>query len=198
VLGDGDVIGGEIKTSVDFVINGVFGEYTSDGFGWQFVRGSGGEIGIAGATEHVQVLIWGGGIVEGDIWTSHSDRLAGEAIQQICGGVKPFYTIVSQNRSLKKQGAHHIINGAENVLGFTILWRSVWATHPQNHPISGEEYARGSVVELTTIVTLDDFDGAAKLCGDISEKINKLKKVSNLTRKEKIHKKYERSSRITK
>jgi hypothetical protein len=30
---------------------------------------------------------------------------------------------------------------------------------------------RGGVIELTTIVALYDFDGAAKLCGDISEKI---------------------------
>jgi hypothetical protein len=30
---------------------------------------------------------------------------------------------------------------------------------------------RGGVIELTAIVTLDDFDGAAKLCGDISEKV---------------------------
>jgi hypothetical protein len=38
------------------------------------------------------------------------------------------------------------------------------------------------------IVTLDDFDGAAKLCGDISEKFDKVKNVSDLTRKEKVHK----------
>jgi hypothetical protein len=59
--------------------------------------------------------------------------------------------------------------GAENALGFTILWRSVWTRHPHNHHISGEECARGTIVKLTTIITLDDFDGAAKLCGDISK-----------------------------
>jgi hypothetical protein len=29
---------------------------------------------------------------------------------------------------------------------------------------------RGGIIELTAIVALDDFDCAAKLCGDISEK----------------------------
>jgi hypothetical protein len=47
--------------------------------------------------------------------------------------------------------------------------------------MSGEERLRGG------IVLLNIFDGAAKLCGDKSEKIDKMKKVSDLTRKEKVH-----------
>jgi hypothetical protein len=105
--------------------------------------------------------------------------------------VEPFYPVASQNRSLKEQGAQHIINGAKDALDFTVLWRSVWTRHSQNHPIGGEECARGGVVELTTIVALDDFDGATKLCGDISEKIDKVKKLSDLTRKGKVHTKWE-------
>jgi hypothetical protein len=76
---------------------------------------------------------------------------------------------------------HHIINGVENALKFSILRRSVWTRHPQNHPFSGEECARGSIVELTVIVALDVFDGVAKLYGDISEKFDKVEKVSDLT-----------------
>jgi hypothetical protein len=34
---------------------------------------------------------------------------------------------------------------------------------------------RGGVVELTTIVALDDFDGVVKLCGDINKKIGQRK-----------------------
>jgi hypothetical protein len=44
--GDDNVIGGEIKISIAFVIS-------------QFMRCLGGEIGIAGTTEHPQVLIGG-------------------------------------------------------------------------------------------------------------------------------------------
>jgi hypothetical protein len=57
------------------------------------------------------------------------------------------------------------------VLEFTILWRSVWTRYPQNHTISGKERSGGGIVELMFIVTLDNFDGATKLCGDISEEI---------------------------
>jgi hypothetical protein len=64
----------------------------------------------------------------------------------------------------------HIINGAEDALGFTVLRRSVGKRHPQKYPFGGEECARGGVIKLMTIVALDGFDGAAKLCGDISKK----------------------------
>jgi hypothetical protein len=49
-------------------------------------------------------------------------HLGGEAVQQICGGVKLFYPIASRNRSPKKQGAQYIIDGVEVVLSFTVLW----------------------------------------------------------------------------
>jgi hypothetical protein len=57
---DNDVVGGQIETLVAFVIDGVSKENTSSGPGCQFVSVFGGEIGIAGATEHTQVLIGGG------------------------------------------------------------------------------------------------------------------------------------------
>jgi hypothetical protein len=57
----------------------------------------------------------------------------------------------------------------ENALGFTVLRRSVWIRYPQNHHTSCKECAGGGVVELMAIFAFDDFDGAAKLCGDISE-----------------------------
>jgi hypothetical protein len=42
---------------VAIVINGVSLEDTPSGFGSQFKSGCGGEVGIAGATKHVQILI---------------------------------------------------------------------------------------------------------------------------------------------
>jgi hypothetical protein len=90
-------------------------------------------------------------------------------VQQICGSVKPVYPVVNWERSLKEQGANHIIYGAKSTLGFTILWRCVGAGHPQNHPASGEECSRVGVVELMTFVAMNRFDGVAKLCGDKGE-----------------------------
>jgi hypothetical protein len=80
VSGDHDIIGGEIKTPVTFVVNGVFGENTSGGLRCQFVSGFGGEIRIARTTEHAQLLIGEGNSMEG-VWAGRADRLAGEAVQ---------------------------------------------------------------------------------------------------------------------
>jgi hypothetical protein len=167
---DDDVIGGEIETPIAFVIGRVSKEDTSSGPGCQFMRCLGGEVGIAGTTKHSQVLIGGGDTLESDIGAGCADRFARKTVQQICGSVEPFYLVASRERSLKEQGANHVINGAESTLGFTVLRRSVGAGHPQNHPMSGEECSRGGVVKLPAVVALDSFDGAAKLCGDKDEK----------------------------
>jgi hypothetical protein len=47
-----DVIGREIETAIAFVIDRISKEGTSSGQGCQFMRCLGGEVGIAGATEH--------------------------------------------------------------------------------------------------------------------------------------------------
>jgi hypothetical protein len=70
---DDDVIGGEIKTLIAFVISVVSRENTSGGLESHFVSGFGREIGIAGTNEHAQVLIGGGDSVEGDVWTCLTD-----------------------------------------------------------------------------------------------------------------------------
>jgi hypothetical protein len=52
--------------------------------------------------------------VESDIGAGCADRFAGKTVQQICNSVEPFYPVASQERSLKEQGANHVINGAES------------------------------------------------------------------------------------
>jgi hypothetical protein len=46
----------------------------------QFLSEFGGEIRIAGTTEHTQVLIGGGNSMKGEVWAGHADRLGGEAV----------------------------------------------------------------------------------------------------------------------
>jgi hypothetical protein len=90
--------------------------------------------------------------------------------------VEPFYPVASRNRSLKKQGTQHIIDGANDAFGFTVLRRNVGTRHPQKDSFGGDLCTRGGVIELTTIVALDGFDGAAKLCGDKQKNATRWKK----------------------
>jgi hypothetical protein len=126
---DDDVVSGEIGTPIAFMIGGVSEENTYGEPRYQFVSGFSGEIGIAGATEHVQVLTGGGDSMKGEVWTGRVDRLGGKVVQQICDGVEPFYLVASRNRSLKEHGAQHIINSAKYALGFTVPRISVWTRH---------------------------------------------------------------------
>jgi hypothetical protein len=73
------------------------------------------------------------------------------------------------------------------MLGFTILRRGVWAGHPQDNPIGGKECTGGDIVELTTVVTLDDFDGATKLRGNKDKKFDNVGKVLDLKHKGKVN-----------
>jgi hypothetical protein len=100
--GDDDAIGGEIETPIAFVIGRVSKKGTSGGSGCQFMRCLSREVGIAGATEHPQVLIGGGDTVESDIRAGFTDHLAGKTVQQICGNVKPIYLVPNWERSLKE------------------------------------------------------------------------------------------------
>jgi hypothetical protein len=92
-------------------------------------------------------------------------------IQQISSSVESVYPVASRHRGLKQQGADHIIDGAKSALNFTIMQRGVWTRHPQDDPTRGKKYVGGGVVKLTTVVTLDNFDGAVKLRGNKGQKI---------------------------
>jgi hypothetical protein len=85
--------------------------------------------------------------------------------------VEPFDRVARRHRGLKQQRVDHIIDGVKSMLSFTILWRGVWAGHPQDDPTGGKECTGGGIVEVTTVVTLDDFHGAAKMCGSKGKKI---------------------------
>jgi hypothetical protein len=197
--GDDDVISGEIETLIALVTGGVSEKYTTSGpRGGQFVSSLCGEIGIANTTENVQVLIWGCGIVKSNIRVGGVDCLARKAIQQVHNSVECFNPVASRHRGLKQQRAEHIIDGAKRTLDIIILWRCVWVGHPQDNPTGGKECTGGGIVELTTIVTLDSFDGAVKLRGNKCDFFDNVGKMSDLMRKGKVNKKWEWSSRITK
>jgi hypothetical protein len=169
MLGDNNVVVGEIKTPVIFVVSRVSKENISVGLRCQFVSGFGREIRIAGTTELAQVIIGGSDSMELEVWTSRADRLGGEVVQQICGGVEPFYPVVSWNRSLKSR-EYNILLMVRRIRSVLPLYgESVGKRHLHKYSFGGKECTRGGVIKLTTIVTLDNFDGAAKLCQDISE-----------------------------
>jgi hypothetical protein len=90
-------------------------------------------------------------------------------IQQVRSSVEFFDPVASRHRGLKQQRAEHNIDGTKGTLDFTILWRGLWAGHPQDNPTRGKKCTGGGIVELMTIVTLVGFHDAAKLCENKGE-----------------------------
>jgi hypothetical protein len=109
--------------------------------------------------------------VKSDIQAGDRNCLVREAIQHVHSSVEPFYPVASQHRGMKQQGEDHIIDGVKSTLGFTVLRRGVWAGHLQDDSTRGIECAGGGIVELTTVVTLDGFNGTTKLHVNKGEKI---------------------------
>jgi hypothetical protein len=78
--GDDDVVGGEIETLISFVVSEVSEEDTTSGPGGQFVSSLCGEVGIADAAKHTQVLIRGCDAVEGNKQAGDTNRFTREVI----------------------------------------------------------------------------------------------------------------------
>jgi hypothetical protein len=67
VTGDDDAMGGEVKTTIPLVAMGVAREEAASGAGRQLMRSSSGSVGLAGTTEHAEVVVGGGYVVQGEV-----------------------------------------------------------------------------------------------------------------------------------
>ena len=62
------------------------------------------------------------------------------------------------------------------------------AGHAQTNAIGEEEDARAGVIKLPAIVTLKALHIGVKLCAHIGKEIRQVEKVSDLSRRGKVHK----------
>jgi hypothetical protein len=117
----------------------------------------GGSAGIAGTTEHAEVIVRGGYVIQGKVGSGVAHHLRGEAVE-MCGGVQVLCPVAGRERRLKKEASNHVGGGANDAFDPAVLGRGVGARETQLDTV-GEEGARGVVVELTTIITLEARTG---------------------------------------
>jgi hypothetical protein len=101
-------------------------------------------------------------------------------------------------RHLEEKATDHISGGANHVLGPAVLVRGVGARETQLNAIGEEEWPRGVVVELTSIITLQCTDRATELGGDPGEEVSEGGKSVRLQLKRKSPEKMGKPSKITK
>jgi hypothetical protein len=130
----------------------------------------GGSVGIAGTAKHEKVVVGGGYPIQGKMGSGVAHRLRGEAVEKMCGGVQGLYPVAGRERRLEEKATDHVGGGANDAFGPVVLRRGVGARGTQLNAM-GEEGARGVVVELAAIITLEGTDRATELGRDPSEEV---------------------------
>ena len=93
-------------------------------------------------------------------------------VKEVRGGVQALSPEASRKRGLKEKSTHGV-GGANHALSLAVLRGGIRTRHAQLDTMREKEGTGGGVIELPTIVTLDNLDGEAELCGHLSEKVDK-------------------------
>jgi hypothetical protein len=88
-------------------------------------------------------------------------------VKQVCHSTKSLNPLSGRNASLKHERACNIIHNANNAFSTLVLWRGVRPWHAHGDALAKEKGAGASIIKLTTIIVLEAFNDAAKLCADI-------------------------------
>jgi hypothetical protein len=81
------------------------------------------------------------------------------------GGVETLSPEARGQGGLEEESAHNVVRGANYALSLAILGRSIRIRHAQLNTPREKEGARGGVIELTSVVTLNGLNGETELSG---------------------------------
>jgi hypothetical protein len=123
----------------------------------------GGSVAIVGTTEHAKMVVGGGFAIHGKVGSGVTHRLREEAVEEMCGGVQGLYLVARRERRLKEKATDHVGGGANDAFGPAVLGKSVRAREMQLNVVGEEVGARGGVVKLSAIVTLQGTNGPKKV-----------------------------------
>jgi hypothetical protein len=93
------------------------------------------------------------------------------AIEDIGSSGECLGPVTGRHVSVNEEGAADIIQHTENVLGLSILLRSVRTRQPKENATGGKESCQRAVNKLSTIVSLERLDKGAELGVCIGAKI---------------------------
>jgi hypothetical protein len=118
------------------------------------MRSSRGSVVIAGTTEHAEVVVGEGCVVQGEVGSRVAHRLRWEAVEEVGGDVQGFCPVAGRERRLEEKAADRTGGGANHALGVAVLGRGVGARETQQNATNEKDRSRGMVVELAAIMAL--------------------------------------------
>jgi hypothetical protein len=125
--------------------------------------GSGRDVRITLAAEDAKMVIGRGETIERKVGGGVVEGAGRVEVDKVCGGVKCLNPIRRRKVGLKEQGTNDVVDRAQNTFGTTILLGGVGTRHPKADTVREKESSCVGVIELTTIVALQAFNGGAKL-----------------------------------
>ena len=75
---------------------------------------------------------------------------------------------------MNKHGTYRIIEGTEDTFSFTVLWRSIGAGKVKNDAVGSKQVVHGMINKFCPIISLEAFNGRAKLCANVWDKFSKV------------------------
>ena len=130
-----------------------------------------GSVRVAGTAEHAKVVIGRGCAVKGEVGGRVVYRLRGKTVEEVGGSMQGLCPVAGRERHLEEKAADHVGGGTNYTLGPAVLGGGIGAREMQLDAMSEEERARGVVIELAAIVTLQSTDRATKLSGYPGEEV---------------------------
>ena len=135
------------------------------------MRSSGGDVRVTSTPEDTKVIVGRRGTKESMVrrrsWRSSGRKM----VEQVGGGVETLRPETWGQGGLNQKSAHDIVRGPNHPLSLAVLGRGVRTRHAELNTPREKERARGVVIELTPVVTLDGLDGEAELSGHPGEEV---------------------------
>ena len=98
---------------------------------------------------------------EEEVWRGMAAGSARSAIEQVGSCVQRVRPERKWHTGMDKHGASAVVDGAQDPFGMSVLLGSVGAGEAQDNAACSEEGAKGSVVKLASIISLERHDRPA-------------------------------------
>jgi hypothetical protein len=115
------------------------------------MRSGGGEIRIASAPKDMEMIVVGVGAEDSKVRSGVSNRLGGQAVEEVGGSGQGLSPVVSKKGGLKKQRAHDIVHCVNHALSPTVLRGRVGARHTKVDTVGEKEVTGRIVIKLRMV-----------------------------------------------
>jgi hypothetical protein len=122
-----DAAGGEVVAAISVMIRRVPDEHIGRRTRAQLVRGGGGGVGVAAATEDTQVVVARWSAKKELVWRGRASRVTWTPVDEESRRGERLSPERQRSCTVNQESAYTVVNRAKHALGFAVLLRRVGA-----------------------------------------------------------------------